>query len=52
MHYILTYQDTVEPLLNSISKILPEPDKQAKQQSHLLVQRIQAACERTGGWIN
>jgi SAM-dependent MidA family methyltransferase len=38
-------------LLDTITEDLPEPDEQAKQQSRLLRQRIEAACQRTGGWI-
>ena len=41
----------VEPLLDSNAKALPEPVEQAKKHSQLLMQRIQAACNQTDGWI-
>jgi len=47
----LTNQDVVEPLLDNNIKVLPEPDEQAKQQSQLLKQHVQAACKQKDGWI-
>ena len=41
----------VEPLLDSNAKSLPEPVDEAKKHSQLLMQRIQAACNQTNGWI-
>jgi SAM-dependent MidA family methyltransferase len=38
-------------LLDSSAKALPEPVAEAKKQSQLLVQRIQAACHLKNGWI-
>ncbi len=41
----------VEPLKNSDIQALAEPDKEAKQRSRLLVDRIRHACDDAGGWI-
>jgi len=49
--YILTYHDTVEPLLDNSTEVLPEPEEAAKKHSLLLKQRIQAACSRNAGCI-
>jgi len=38
-------------LLDSNKEVLPGPDDQAKKQSQLLMQCINAACESAGGWI-
>ena len=38
-------------MLDSSAKVLPEPVAEAKKQSQLLVQRIQAACHLKNGWI-
>jgi SAM-dependent MidA family methyltransferase len=38
-------------LLDSSAKTLPGPDEQAKKQSQLLLQSIQAACNQANGWI-
>lgn len=49
--YILTYHDTVEPLLDISTDTLPEPDEAAKQHSLLLQQSIKAACGHADGGI-
>lgn len=49
--YILTYYDTVEPLINTSKNTLPEPDEDAKQRSLMLMQCIRSACDSTNGWI-
>ena len=51
-HYILTYHESVEPLLDHNTKVLPEPDDAAKQRSRLVVQCVQSACKANDGWIN
>ena len=47
--YILTYTETVEPLLNSIPDTLPEPDADAKARSKQVQQCVVSACEQAGG---
>ena len=49
--YSLTFYNTVEPLLNSSTEVLAEPDEEAKQHSLLLKQSIKAACDKAAGWI-
>lgn len=41
----------VEPLLNSNSQTLPEPDEEAKNRSQLVKQSIRSACNDADGWI-
>ena len=50
--YILTYHDTVEPLLDSSTKSLFEPGEAEKKHSLSLQQSIKAACDRSDGWIS
>ncbi len=38
-------------MLDSSTETLPEPEVEAKKHSQLLIQRIQAACNQTNGWI-
>ena len=47
--YVLTYHYTVEPLINTSSNTLPEPDAESKQRSLLLCDRIRLACNRSDG---
>lgn len=47
--YVLTYHYTVEPLINTSSNTLPEPDAESKQRSLLLCDRIRSACNRSDG---
>jgi SAM-dependent MidA family methyltransferase len=49
--YILTYHYTVEPLINTSSKALPEPDAESKQRSLLLCDRVRSACNRSDGSV-
>ena len=51
MRYILTYHDTVEPLINTTSHSLPEPSEVEKQRSLLLQKCIRSACNRADGQI-
>jgi SAM-dependent MidA family methyltransferase len=49
--YILTYHYTVEPLINTSSKALPEPDAESKQRSLLLCDRVRSACDNSDGSV-